>query len=211
MATFVDQDPAATASDFKALLNGVQGNVTVNWGDGTTSTLLANQLSISIAPDTGVGTPTYSLVTITGSHTYNTYPVAGPFTFTITVTVQDNGNASSTLTNSFTTTAANGSPPLQNNTISIPKLTNVFYAPNNNPNTNPVPTPPINQFQEVQNMASGVQVLAIFTAPAPETIPNPDGPNSGSPATTFYPFTVTPTVGGSVKRRDVQYGVPGRR
>ncbi len=69
VATFTDQNPGATTSDFTA---------TINWGDGSTSTGAVNGLT---------GGP----FTVSGSHTYSSTG-----TFTIATTIKDDGGQTAT-------------------------------------------------------------------------------------------------------------------
>ena len=76
LATFTDEDPAATTADFTS--GG--GSTTIDWGDGATSA-------------GAVTGPTGGPFTVGGAHTY---AALGPYT--ITVTVVDDGGATATAT-----------------------------------------------------------------------------------------------------------------
>ena len=80
-ATFTDANPLATTADFSA---------TIDWGDGTTT----NFDSSAVSYDSSTGN-----YTVAGSHTY-AEEVTG--TDTITVTVNDDGGQSTTITGAAT-------------------------------------------------------------------------------------------------------------
>lgn len=92
VANFTDGNPLATTADFTS--GG--GSVTVDWGDGTTSTGTVTQ----------TGTGTFS---VSGSHTYT-----DEGTYSVTVTVADDGGSTGTATGSAVIAdaalAATGSP-----------------------------------------------------------------------------------------------------
>jgi hypothetical protein len=91
VATFLDANPNASVSDFTA---------TIDWGDGTprsTGTIT------SAGPNVTIGGVTYSQWTVTGSHNYvDPFVNGGSGKFPITVTVDDDGGASTVVTNSAT-------------------------------------------------------------------------------------------------------------
>ncbi len=95
VATFSDANPLAPASDF---------NATINWGDGTTTTvsgpsaITQNPAPMGLAPGTPPPLPTFS---VQGSHTY-----AEAGAYTVTVTVNDVGGATVTGTLAATVTEA---------------------------------------------------------------------------------------------------------
>ena len=80
VATVTDSNPAATIADFTT----GTGSVTINWGDGTTSTLT----SVPPAVITASGSAAGVVFSITGSHTY-----AEEGTYQVTVTADDKGGA----------------------------------------------------------------------------------------------------------------------
>jgi PKD domain len=82
VATFSDGNPIATTADFTAS--------TIDWGDGTSSA----------ATVTGPSSGTFS---VSGSHSY-----AEDGTYTITVTIRDDGG----ITRTVTSTAVIADPPL---------------------------------------------------------------------------------------------------
>ena len=86
VATVTDSNPAATLTDFTT----GTGSVTINWGDGSSSTLT----SVPPAVITASGSPTGVVFSITGSHTY-----AEEGNYQITVIADDKGGS---------TTIANG-------------------------------------------------------------------------------------------------------
>jgi hypothetical protein len=78
VATFADGNPIAPISDFTI----APGFISINWGDGVTSTG-------SITQPGGVGT----LFDVMGTHTYSSH-VGSPFT--VTVTIEDVGGSTTT-------------------------------------------------------------------------------------------------------------------
>jgi hypothetical protein len=80
VATVTDSNPAATIADFTT----GTGSVTINWGDGTSSTLT----SVPPAVITASGSPAGVVFSITGSHTY-----AEEGSFQVTVTADDKGGS----------------------------------------------------------------------------------------------------------------------
>ena len=84
VATFTDDNPAATPASFTAI---------INWGDST-------------PPGAGTITANGQLFTVTGSHTY-----ANPGTFTLTVTISDVPPGTGTATVTETATVASPTLP----------------------------------------------------------------------------------------------------
>lgn len=83
VATFTDDDPFGTASDYSA---------TINWGDG--SPVTAGTISAS-----------GSMFVVNGTHTY---PGSGPFVFTVHVSICDVGGACTTATSTLRITYETG-------------------------------------------------------------------------------------------------------
>ncbi len=80
VATVTDSNPNATLADFTT----GTGSVTINWGDGSTSTLT----SVPPAVITTSGSPAGVVFSVKGSHTY-----AEEGTYQLTVTADDNGGS----------------------------------------------------------------------------------------------------------------------
>jgi hypothetical protein len=90
LASLSDANPLATASEY---------TVTVDWGDGSSDTVRGSGgAALSIVPSSG------GAFQISGSHTY----AIGPASYTITVTIQDDGGARATTTLSAVPAQATG-------------------------------------------------------------------------------------------------------
>ena len=81
VATVTDSNPAATIADFTT----GTGSVTINWGDGSSSTLTSASAPAVI---TASGSPAGVVFSITGSHTY-----LEEGSFQVTVTADDKGGS----------------------------------------------------------------------------------------------------------------------
>ena len=79
-ATVTDSNPAATVADFTT----GAGSVTINWGDGSTSTLTSSPPAVITAS----GSPAGVVFSITGSHTY-----VEEGSYDVTVTADDKGGS----------------------------------------------------------------------------------------------------------------------
>ena len=119
IATVTDSNPAATAADFTT----APGSITVDWGDGTTSTLTSTP-PVTI---TASGSPNGVVFSIFGSHTY-----AEEGSYKVTVTAKDAGGSTTIAHSQATVADALLSGPVQipiNTTEAASFPVPVFGAP----------------------------------------------------------------------------------